>query len=85
VSTPERSPEELAAEKAAANYVEYTDGKPWKVKELIALLQQEDPEAFVVTEGCDCVGDWSGVVEPYKDYTGRPTVCINRDDSRGRR
>lgn len=49
------------------------------VKQLIALLRQQDPEALVATEGCDCVGDWSGTLDAYVSH-GIPTVCINRDD-----
>lgn len=28
-----------------------------KVKELIKLLEAEDQEAVIITEGCDCEGD----------------------------
>lgn len=31
------------------------------VKELIELLKQEDPEAEVFTEGCDCDAEAKGV------------------------
>lgn len=32
-----------------------------KVSELIALLAEQDPEAEVATEGCDCIGAAGGV------------------------
>lgn len=32
-----------------------------KVRDLIALLEQQDPDAPVDTEGCDCSGPASGV------------------------
>lgn len=31
------------------------------VRELIALLAQQDPDALVDIEGCDCIGTPSGV------------------------
>ena len=37
-----------------------------KVKELIAELQKQDPEKYVVVEGCDCEGNWSGEIMPCK-------------------
>ncbi len=32
-----------------------------KVRELIALLQEQDQDAEVKTEGCDCIGTANGV------------------------
>jgi len=57
--------------------------KPKTVQELIELLKQMPPDALVVTEGCDCVGPWSGEVERYATHDSDHTyVCINRDDDR---
>lgn len=41
-----------------------------KVKELIILLQQQDPEANVTTEGCDCIGEVAGVETEDVCYAG---------------
>jgi len=49
------------------------------VRELIALLNQQDPNAPVDIEGCDCIGTASGVttyVPAFGDRTER--VLIQR-------
>lgn len=33
-----------------------------KVRDLIELLQKQDPEAGVFTEGCDCIGIVDNVI-----------------------
>jgi hypothetical protein len=43
-----------------------------KVRELIGLLQAHDPEAEVITEGCDCIGEANSVSRDGAE------VCINR-------
>lgn len=60
-----------------------------KVRELIELLQQHDPEADVETEGCDCIGKPNGVVTLEEFYSkgtyasqcvGSKDVIITRED-----
>lgn len=57
-----------------------------KVKRLIEMLQQQDPEANVETEGCDCIGTPNAVVtlEEYfskgsSQYVGSKDVMITRE------
>lgn len=54
------------------------DGKPCTVADLIRALSVLDPNLVVKTEGCDCIGYWSGEVE-----FSTLIVVIRRDDSRG--
>ena len=56
--------------------------KPVTVRELIAQLEALPPDAFVHTEGCDCVGPCSGarMAYPSSEYAG--TVVLTRDDTR---
>ena len=56
--------------------------KPITVRELIAQLETMPPDAFVHTEGCDCVGPCSGarMADPRREYAG--TVVLTRDDTR---
>lgn len=49
-----------------------------KVKELIELLNQFDPEVEVITEGCDCYGDVGGAYMLPDDYNDPPTLLIAR-------
>lgn len=44
------------------------------VKHLIEELQKCNPEAEVITEGCDCQGD-----SAYVSIDDEATVCINRE------
>lgn len=44
------------------------------VKELIAELQKQDPEALVYSEGCDCTGD----VQAVEADEGSKTVELKR-------
>jgi len=48
-----------------------------KVRELIEKLSHFDPDAEVLTEGCDCYGDTADVVE----HVGTTTVLIARGDN----
>lgn len=54
------------------------------VRDLIAKLLTYNPDAIVILEGCDCVGDWNGEVEEdakwHGTHVGEPTVVLNRDD-----
>jgi hypothetical protein len=57
--------------------------KPITVRELIAQLSALPPDAYVLTEGCDCVGPASGASLGYRAnayYAGK--VVILRDDDR---
>ena len=57
--------------------------KPITVKELIEQLQAMPPDAFVHTEGCDCVGPCSGArVANQRNGETAGTVVLTRDDSR---
>ena len=51
--------------------------KPRTVRELILQLQAVDPELLVSTEGCDCIGPWSGEV-----HVEDRVVYVGRDDKR---
>jgi hypothetical protein len=54
--------------------------KPIRLGDLIAQLQklqETTPDAFVLTEGCDCQGPCSGVNVDRDGY-----VVLLRDDSR---
>lgn len=48
-----------------------------KVKELIFELQKHDPEAEVLTEGCDCLGD-VGEVEEFPSDKGETAILLTR-------
>lgn len=59
-----------------------------KVKRLIEMLQRQDPEADVETEGCDCIGTPNAVItlEEYfskgknaSQYVGSKDVMITRE------
>ncbi len=52
------------------------------VRELIVLLQAEDPDLPVHTQGCDCSGDAGGVkVEEFDDkLDGDKYLLITRQD-----
>jgi hypothetical protein len=50
---------------------------PRTVGELIEQLSKLDPNLFVETEGCDCVGPWSGDVSVHDN-----AVTIGRNDNR---
>lgn len=51
--------------------------KPSTVGELIAQLQKLDPNTLVLTEGCDCIGPWSGSIEE-RGSGARKFVVIGR-------
>lgn len=55
--------------------------KPSTVGELIAQLQKLDPSTLVETEGCDCVGPWSGSIEE-RGSGDKKYVTIGREDDR---
>lgn len=48
-----------------------------KVKDLIVELQKQDPEAEVLTEGCDCIGD-VGSVEEFPPDKGETAILLSR-------
>ena len=55
-----------------------------KVKDLVELLQKQDPEAEVFTEGCDCIGDVADVehcvrfFHPSKGHTNNIDIILTR-------
>lgn len=65
-----------------------------KVRDLLAVLANEDPDQDVVLEGCDCYGDWGGKVDhiagedrwnstvgPAEYDTAAPGLLLLRDDN----
>lgn len=53
---------------------------PITVRELIEKLQELPPDAYVLTEGCDCEGPCSGV-RVQNSYKGAECVLLVRDDT----
>lgn len=45
-----------------------------QIKRLIELLSQEDQEAVVVVEGCDCADDAVGISKGYGAYEGNVVI-----------
>jgi hypothetical protein len=65
----------------------FDDNKPQTVADLIEQLHELDPTLLVYTEGCDCVGPWSGDVTvvgsaAINAYYRPAHVCIGRNDDR---
>jgi hypothetical protein len=50
-----------------------------KVRDLIVALQQHDPNAEVLSEGCDCWGDTDAVVRVTSKAYDEPHVIIVRE------
>ncbi len=55
--------------------------KPITVAQLIEQLRALPQDAYVLTEGCDCVGPCSGV-DNKEGYAKRGQVVLRRDDFR---
>ena len=51
-----------------------------KVKELIAKLQEKDPESEVYTEGCDCIGNTTEVVYATDFFVRSPAMFDHNDN-----
>ena len=50
-----------------------------KVRELIAWLGAHDPEAEVLTEGCDCWGEVDAVARVTSTDYKEPTIILLRE------